>query len=178
GRDRVNEMTRRPLLLILLATLAACAPFRSPERGPDASADLWVDRQLERLSLREKVGQMIVPWLGGEYLARHSEAYDSLRQWVVDYGVGGVVVSIGAPLEVASKLNMLQEQADVPLLVAADMEHGPGMRLNGGVVMPYGMVLGGGTQFPPLMALGATGDERLAFEMGRITALEARAVGV
>lgn len=171
-------MTRRLLSLIPLAALAACAPIRAPERAPDASADAWVDRQLERLTLREKVGQMIMPWLGGEYLARHSDAYDSLRQWIVDYRVGGIIISIGSPLEVAAKLNMLQEQADVPLLIAADMENGPGMRLNGGVVMPYGMVLGGGTEFPPLMALGATGDERLAFELGRITALEARAVGV
>jgi len=178
GRNRVNEMTRRLLSLIPLLVLAACAPFRTPGPSPDAAADIWVDRQLERLTLREKVGQMIMPWLGGEYLPRHSEAFDSLRRWVVDYRVGGIIVSIGAPLEVAAKLNMLQEQADVPLLIAADMENGPGMRLNGGVVMPYGMVLGGGTEFPPLMALGATGDERLAFELGRITALEARAVGV
>jgi len=178
GRNPVNDMTHRFLALISLIALAACAPFRTETPSPDASADAWVEQQLQRLTLRQKVGQMVMPWLGGEYLARNSDAYDSLRQWVVDYGVGGIIISIGAPLEVAAKLNMLQEQADLPLLIAADMENGPGMRLNGGVVLPYGMVLGGGTQFPPLMALGATGDERLAFELGRITALEARAVGV
>src|SRR5690606_31555069 len=154
GRNPVNDMTHRFLALISLIALAACAPFRTETPSPDASADAWVEQQLQRLTLRQKVGQMVMPWLGGEYLARNSDAYDSLRQWVVDYGVGGIIISIGAPLEVAAKLNMLQEQADLPLLIAADMENGPGMRLNGGVVLPYGMVLGGGTQFPPLMALG------------------------
>ncbi|NIP80245.1 MAG: hypothetical protein GWM90_13890, partial [Gemmatimonadetes bacterium] len=66
----------------------------------------------------------------------------------------------------------------VPLLIATDMEHGPGQRLTAGVVLPYGMDLGGGTRFPPVMALGATGDPALAYEMGRVTALEARAVGI
>jgi beta-N-acetylhexosaminidase len=44
--------------------------------------------------------------------------------------------------------------------------------------MPGSIELGGATQFPSLMAIGAAGDERLAYEMGRITAIEARAVGI
>src|SRR5690606_31190601 len=38
--------------------------------------------------------------------------------------------------------------------------------------------IGGGTEFPPLMAFGAAGDERLVYELGRVTAIEARAVGI
>jgi len=179
GRYRVEGMNRRPLPILLLGAVIACAPAIAPRSAPrPVTADEWADQQLARLTLRQKVGQLVMPWIGGEYLAVDSDAYDRLRQWVVDYGIGGVIVSIGAPLEVASKLNLLQQMADIPLLVAADMENGPGMRLNGGVVLPHGMELGGGTEFPPVMALGAVGDERLAYEMGRITALEARAVGV
>src|SRR5690606_35040003 len=97
GRNPVNDMTHRFLTLISLIALAACAPFRTETPSPDASADAWVEQQLQRLTLRQKVGQMVMPWLGGEYLARNSDAYDSLRQWVVDYGVGGIIISIGAP---------------------------------------------------------------------------------
>src|SRR5690606_12440543 len=78
----------------------------------------------------------------------------------------------------AVKLNMLQQMADVPLLVTADMEHGPGQVLNAGTILPYGLENGGGTRFPPLMGLGAAGEERYAYELGRVTALEGRAAGV
>ncbi|MGH7462019.1 MAG: glycoside hydrolase family 3 protein, partial [Longimicrobiales bacterium] len=44
--------------------------------------------------------------------------------------------------------------------------------------LPYGIDNGSATRFPPIMALGAAGDERYAYELGRITALEGRAVGV
>lgn len=157
-----------------LAAPATPVAARSAPHDPEE----WVARTLASLSLREKVGQLVVPWLGGDYLPLDSDAHDRLREWVVDHGIGGVVISIGAPLEIAAKLNEIQRLARVPLLVAADMEHGPGQRLTAGTVIPYGLELGGGTEFPPVMALGAAGDERLAYEMGRITALEARAVGI
>jgi beta-N-acetylhexosaminidase len=87
-------------------------------------------------------------------------------------------VSHGPPLEIAAKLNAIQGMARIPLLVTADMEHGPGQILAAGTILPYGLENGGGTRFPPIMSLGATRDEKLAYELGRITALEARAAGV
>ncbi len=180
---------RSPFALLLISAMAACHPAPppgTPQPAPElvsadalsASAQAWVQHTLDRLTLRQKVGQMIMPWLDGGYLPARGVEFDSLAQWVQDYGVGGLVVSIGPPLEIAQKLNRLQRLADVPLLVATDMEHGPGMRLHAGVALPYGMDLGGGTRFPPVMGVGATGDERLAYEMGRVTAEEARAVGI
>ena len=55
---------------------------------------------------------------------------------------------------------------------------GAGFRLRGAVYSPSDIVLGGATEFPPLMALGATGSTELAYKMGKVTALEARAVGI
>jgi beta-glucosidase-like glycosyl hydrolase/uncharacterized lipoprotein YddW (UPF0748 family) len=161
---------------IVVAAGAGAAP---PAAGTAAGGGTdWVELTLAGMTLRQRVGQLVVPWLGGSYLPLDSEEHDRLRSWVVDEGIGGVVVSIGAPMDMAAKLNALQSEARVPLLVAADMEHGPGQRLTGGTVMPWGLELGGGTEFPPVMGLGAAGDDRLAYEMGRITALEARAVGI
>ena len=77
----------------------------------------------------------------------------------------GTVV-LGQPLALASTLNRLQAAAPVPLLAAADFEYGAGMRI------------AGATRFPRAMAIGAAGDEQLAFEAGRITAIEGRAMGV
>lgn len=175
----LERATRLVATFLVLAGCAGAGVSGVPEPRPeDVAADRWIEETLARLTLRQKIGQLIVPWIGGEYLAVDSDAHDRLREWVQEYGVGGFVVSIGPPLEIAAKLNVLQRLADVPLLIAADMESGPGMRLRGGVVLPYGWDMGGGTRFPPLMALGAVGDERLAYEVGRITAIEARAVGV
>ncbi|MBT8487487.1 MAG: serine hydrolase, partial [Gemmatimonadetes bacterium] len=87
--------------------------------------------------------------------------------------------SIGTPHAYVSKLNELQSRAEIPLLVTADFENGgPGMRINGSFALPSMLPQGGGTDFPPTMAFGAIGDERFAYEYGRITAVEARAVGV
>ena len=138
----------------------------------------WVDQTLARLTLRQKVGQLIMPRISGAYMPTHGPEYERLRDWVVKYGVGGVIITQGPPLEMAAKLNTLQAMAEIPLLVTADMEHGPGQILQTGIIMPYGIDNGGGTRFPPIMGLGAAGDDQLAFELGRVTALEGRAVGV
>jgi beta-N-acetylhexosaminidase len=81
-------------------------------------------------------------------------------------------------VEVAAKLNDLQRRAPLPLLVASDLESGAGYRMRGAVFLPGAIELGGATDFPSFMAVGATGDRNLAYEMGRVTSLEARAVGI
>lgn len=182
-------------LAVLVVACAACAapPIRAPAAtpvpaaaeelvapsiSPTEEAAAWVDSTMARLSVREKVGQLVVPRISGDYAAEGSRRFARVRRWVEEDGIGGVIVSAGPPLEIAAKLNTLQRLADVPLLVTADMEHGPGQILRGGTVLPSGIDNGGATRFPPLMALGATGEVRFAYELGRITALEARAAGV
>ena len=146
---------------------------------PLSAADQrWVERTLASLTLREKVGQLIMPWVGGEYAAIGSPEFEQVRQWVQDDGVGGLVLSIGLPLSYAAKLNELQMRAKVPLLIASDMENGPGMRLGNIYALPSLLPQGGGTVFPPVMALGATGSEDLAYKLGQVLGTEARAIGV
>jgi len=140
--------------------------------------DSWSDSVLSTLSLEEKVGQLIMPWVLGDFAPEGSVSRERILEMVEEVGVGGVIVSIGTPADVAVKLNDLQSNAKVPLLVAADLERGAGFRFRGAAFLPGATQLGGATEFPSLMALGATGDSVLAFEMGRITAVEARALGV
>ena len=125
-----------------------------------------VDSLVETLTVREKVGQLVMPWLLGNYAAFESDEFDTLGVWIDSLEVGGIVISIGRPLEIAAKLNTLQRHSKLPLLVASDLEWGSGMRLRGG------------TAFPMPMAVGATGRVEDAYEMGRVTAIEARAVGI
>jgi len=85
---------------------------------------------------------------------------------VTSLGVGGLIVSVGSPLDIAAKLNHLQARSRLPLLVASDLEAGTAIRLVGGVA------------FPTNMGVAASGRESDAYAMGRLTALEARAVGI
>lgn len=176
-RAEVLETTasdHRPLLVtVRRSSVARGVADRLP---PDAAE--WVDATLAGLTLREKAGQLIMPWVGGDYVARDSEELDRLAEWVERHGIGGVVISVGMPLSYAAKLNALQRRAAVPLLVTSDMENGPGMRMAGIYSLPHLLPQGGGTSFPPVMALGAAKSERLAYELGRVLAREARAVGV
>ena len=60
----------------------------------------------------------------------------------------------------------MQELASVPLFVTADLEGGTGL------------IFRGGTRFPKAMALGATFTPENARQVGRLTALEAKSIGV
>jgi beta-N-acetylhexosaminidase len=119
-----------------------------------------------------------MPWVPGEYAAVGSPEYEEVRRWVEDDKVGGLVLSIGLPLSYAAKLNHMQRIARVPLLIASDMENGTGMRLGGSYALPSLLPQGGGTVFPPVMALGATRSDDLAYRLGKVLGAEARAVGV
>lgn len=138
----------------------------------------WAEETLAGLTLRQKVGQMMMPFILGDFAPKGTASHDRMARLVEEAEVGGVIVSVGSPTDVAVKLNDLQGHAAVPLLVGSDLETGPGFRLSGAVHSPTNIVLGGATQFPNLMALGAADNAGLAYEMGRITALEARAVGI
>jgi beta-N-acetylhexosaminidase len=140
--------------------------------------DSWADSVLASLSLQEKAGQLLMPWILGDFAPEGSASRRRIQEMVEEFGIGGVIVSVGSPTEVAVKLNQLQEDSRVPLLVAADLERAAGFRFRGAVYLPGPISLGGATEFPSLMAVGATGDEELAYSMGRITGLEARALGV
>jgi beta-glucosidase-like glycosyl hydrolase/CubicO group peptidase (beta-lactamase class C family) len=138
-----------------------------------------VEETLEDLSLREAIGQLVIPWMSGAYASLSGPEFQEYARYVEEDGIGGVVISIGLPHTYAAKLNALQARARVPLLVASDFENGgPGMRINHSYALPTLLPQGGGTSFPPTMAFGAIGDPGFAREYGRITGLEARAVGV
>ncbi len=158
------------------ATSPGAAP--DPAADPDQAASRWAELTLESLTLEEKAGQLMMPFIFGDFSPEGSSAGNRAQRFVEEHGVGGLIVSVGSPTEVAAKLNWLQSIARVPLLIGADLEAGAGFRFDGVVHMPTRVWLGGATRFPALMALGATDDETLAYEMGRVTAVEARAVGV
>lgn len=135
-------------------------------RPAPAATSVQVTRLLGSLTLRQKIAQLIMPWIAGSYAAFDDTTLATVRGWVDSLRIGGIVVSIGSPLDIAAKLNFLQRRSKLPLLIASDLEGGTSFRFNGG------------TPFPTNMGVGATGSERAAYLMGRITASEGRAAGI
>ena len=125
-----------------------------------------VDSLLASLSVRQQVGQLVIPWLSGSYTALDDSLFQVAARWVDSLEIGGLIVSVGSPLDIATKLNALQQRSRLPLLVSADLEWGAGMRVVGA------------TAFPHIMAVGATGDPRDAYTIGAAAAVEGRAVGI
>jgi beta-N-acetylhexosaminidase len=187
-------LNRRTTFAFLLAPIAlvfaacagstpppAAAPALSTDSGAVAIASRpadWVDSVLGSLSLREKAAQMVWPTVYGDYSSSDSPQWELVRRLIDEERVGGFTVSVGSPIEIAVKLDAMQRSSRVPLLFGADFEFGAGYRARGGWFLPNAIDLGGAVVFPPQMALGATGDTALAYEQGRVTAIEGRALGV
>jgi beta-N-acetylhexosaminidase len=166
----------------VVAVPAAASPDEqraaTSTQTPSPAARSWEDSVLASLSLRDKAAQMVWPFTFGDYVSDDAAVWRRLKANVEQDHVGGILISVGSPLEIAAKLNALQEASPVPMLVGADLEAGAGFRARGGYFLPNNIDLGGAPVFPPAMALGATADTALAYEEGRITAVEARALGI
>ncbi len=102
----------------------------------------------------------------GIYRAEDDPEYLDLVRLVSEEGIGGVIWFLSTPLETADLNHRLTAKAKVPLLFAADLEAGPGMRFPD-------LVFG-----PSAMAVAATGDLDLAERRARGTAEAARALGI
>jgi beta-N-acetylhexosaminidase len=168
-------------VLFLIFTLFSAATFareKYQHPGPihlDRGGEKWAEKALRKLSLEEKIGQLFMIWVRAEFLNVNSPEYLRLRDQMQKYHVGSFAMTVrfeppflyrNEPYEAAELLNRLQKDSKAPLLVAADFERGVTMRLYGA------------TAFPHAMAFGATGKLDYAEAFGRITAQEARAIGV
>ena len=119
----------------------------------------WVDNTLSSLSLEEAVGQLLCI----------SQFNDSRAYWLPlmeKVPFGAARGRSDSEEETRQFLHDLQQNAAVPLLVPANMEHGAAEQK------------GYGTDFPWPMGVGAAHDEALVAIMGEAIATEARYIGV
>ena len=170
------------ILTALLIAVALASPALAKEKyqrpGPireTAAGDKWAEKTLRRMSVEEKVGQLFMIWCRAGFLNVENPEYLQLREAMDKYHVGGFTMTVhvdgpnllrSEPFEAAELLNRLQKDSKLPLLFSADFERGVAIRLMGA------------TNFPHAMAFGADGKIEDAEAFGRITAEEARSVGV
>jgi beta-N-acetylhexosaminidase len=173
--------TLAPALLAIVSIFSLMTPSLRAQKASRARAKTpvgsskWVEQMLKKMTLREKLGQMLMVPYFGVFEPADSSDYKEILHEVEENHVGGlIIVTDRGPLGLersqvyptAVITNELQRRARVPLLVGADFESGAGMRLDEG------------TSFPSAMAIAATGNPKLAYTVGKYTALEARAAGV
>jgi beta-N-acetylhexosaminidase len=166
------------LLLSLALTASASAKDKYQHPGPIHSTpagEKWAEKTLHKLTIEEKVGQVFMIWCRASFLNVENPEYLQLRESMQKYHVGSFAMTVhvdgpyllrSEPYEAAELLNRLQSDSKLPLLFAADFERGVSMRLMGTTV------------FPHAMAFGGDGKAEDAETFGRITAEEARAVGI
>lgn len=149
-----------------IVAAAADAKLKPYSVQPSREGLKWADKELRRMSLEEKVGQLVSVGINAGFLNRESEAYKAIRRQVEANHVGGIIL-FGSPVyESVVLINRMQGHARLPLLISADLERGAGMRLFDT------------TDFGWVMATGATGNPEYARRMGEITGREARALGI
>src|SRR5262249_31993493 len=119
------------------------------------TAQKWADATLKKMSVDEKIGQLLFTTYHGSLTPTDASAYAQIMHDVVDLHVGGFInITQGSPLGIVKSqayptavlTNQLQAKAKIPLLVGADFERGAAMRLDEG------------TSFPTAMALAAAGN--------------------
>lgn len=132
----------------------------------DADGRGWVERTLAGLSLERKIGQLVTADVAGGYVAADDPR---LARWLAlarDHGVGIFVLYGGTPRDVARLTNRLQGAAEIPLIISADFEGGPGQQVTGA------------SEFPANMAFAAAGSEDLMYRAAAAGAVEGRALGI
>jgi beta-N-acetylhexosaminidase len=159
----------------------ASAPSQAPIESTSPLTPLtpeqrhWVESSLRSMTLEEKIGQLLFSTYHGSFTATDSATFAQMMHDINDLHVGGfITITHGSPLGIvkdqayptAVLANQLQSKSKLPLMIGADYERGTAMRQDEG------------TSFPTAMALAAAGNPQDAYTMGKITALEARAVGV
>jgi beta-N-acetylhexosaminidase len=179
-----------PIVLLFIMTAKARSRTSSKKSPSVAAADIqstspltpltaeqnkWLESSLKQMSVEEKVGQLLFTTYHGSFTATDSDTYAQMMHDIIDLHVGGfITITHGSPLGIvkdqayptAALANQLQSKSKLPLLIGADYERGTAMRQDEG------------TSFPTAMAIAAAGSPKDAYTMGKITALEARAVGV
>jgi beta-glucosidase len=170
------------LVIVVLITTVLFAQTKTGEPvylDPTQPINKRVEDLLKRMTLKEKIGQLNVPWVGSFRKDRSAKA-DACRKFaqgtlLEDIGPGGGFFSLPSvmdegPSEQAEFINELQKIAikgtrlQIPLIFIEEGTHG--------------LMAPGGTIFPEGLAIGSTWNMDLVKRIYAAAAKEARAVGV
>lgn len=126
----------------------------------DDEAVAWVRDTIANMTLEEKIGQLFVN-MGSS----RSEEY--LKGMVDDYHIAAVRYQPGPASEIYDQNRILQENSKIPMLIAANTEAGGNGACTDGTYVGWEVKV----------AAAGDQDEKYAYELGRISGVEAAAIG-
>jgi beta-N-acetylhexosaminidase len=152
-------------ILLVLFVAANQHIIFAQTRRVSANQSEKVEQIIKKMTLREKIGQMIVMPLNGEFANVNGAKFKEMRRQIVDLHVGGFTLFRGEANSIAVLTNEAQRMAKVPLFFSADYERGLRMQLRTG------------TPFTTNMGVAASGDVNAAYKQGKIICEEMRSIG-
>ena len=154
------------LICVQMITPFAILAAPAAKYRPTAKAVKWADKRLKKMTLDEKIGQLVHIGINADFLNQESAEYLALKRQIVENKVGGIIVFVGGVYDTVHLVNRMQAEAKIPLLISADFETGVGMRFTDAVNFPWNM------------AIAATGNPDFARRQGAIVGRESRALGI
>lgn len=170
-------MNSKPFILMALSAfvmLTSCTRKTVPPAIPsDPAIERRIESVLSGLSLEDKVGQMVQITADPLYDRESGTLNDYARKCLREYRIGSVLNTITGCAETPefyrAFIDSLQKEAlavnGIPILYGLDQIHGASY-------------MSGATLFPQEIALAASFNENLPYQMGRVAAYETRAGGV
>lgn len=154
----MNISIKRVLILIIIIIFPMCTKTYKKESS----------EAVARLSLKQKVGQMIMTAFPGAVFN------DDAAHLIKEYLPGGIILfgyNLDGRENIARLIASMQvesmQDCSIPLFVSIDQEGGRVKRIRQGV-----------TQFPGNMAAGVSGDGDLVYQWARVLGTELRQLGV
>ncbi len=167
NRKSMKKLTVFQTLFCLLSFYVTPSVFaQNVKFRPSERAYKWADKQMKKMSVDEKIGQLIHVGINARYQNQDSPEFKEIKRQVVENKVGGIIVFVGGVYETVHLMNRMQELAKTPLLISSDFETGVAMRFEDTLNFPWNM------------AIAATGNPEFAKREGVIAARESRALGV
>jgi beta-N-acetylhexosaminidase len=185
-KKNMKKLGSDPKIYIVIMAVVAALPFLlvrvfGPGSGGSGGASnatptlemnlsdegaAWATETLAGMTLEKKIAQLVTADIAGGYIAAGDPRLERWLALARDHGLGMFVLYGGTPRDAAHLLNRLQRAADVPLLISADFEGGPGQQV------------AGASEFPANMAFAAAGSEDLMYRAASAAAVEGRAMGI
>ena len=107
-------MIFRVLIISVIILFSGCA---APSQLSGSGS--WAESMLKKLTLREKIAQMMVYRMNMHYLNYNSEEWKEIEELISTDGIGILHIWFGEPGNSLTMLNELQRQSRVPILVQA-----------------------------------------------------------
>lgn len=117
-------------------------------------------------SLRNKIAQLICVEVRGNELDKDTNKLKQIKDSLKEHQWGSIILFDSEINQASQVVKELQELVEIPLFVCCDLERGTGQHFKGA------------TNIPSNMAFGATKNMDLAYKAGKITAQEAKELGI